>query len=195
MDFMSETDKKNVCRLAVEITDSGKWLQLSTIKYRAHDGMEHTWECADRVASNGAVVIIPLLKSTNEIILVRQYRPPVDGFVIEFPAGLIDDGETAASTAKRELIEETGYHGSVITVSCNTYNSPGMSGERTEIAIVEIDEAYHVNNPPVPQMEGTEDIETFIVKRDKLLEFIQQAEVAGDGIDSKVMAFAIAAKI
>ena len=190
---MSETEKKIACRLGVEVTGRGKWLQLSTIKYRAHDGMEHSWECADRVASNGAVVIIPLLKSSNEVILVRQYRPPVDGFVIEFPAGLIDDGETAATTAQRELIEETGYHCSVIAVSDNTYNSPGMSGERTEIALVEIDEAFHLNNPPVPQMEGTEDIETFIVKRDNLLEFIQQAERTGDGIDSKVMAFAIAA--
>ncbi|MCF6175082.1 MAG: NUDIX hydrolase [Victivallaceae bacterium] len=189
---MYETDKRNVCRLAVEVTGGGKWLQLSTIKYRASDGMVHSWECADRVASNGAVVIIPLFKSTNEIILVRQYRPPVDKFVIEFPAGLIDDGETAATTAKRELLEETGYRGSVISVSCNTYNSPGMSGERTEIATVEIDEAFHVNNPPVTQMEGTEDIETFIVKRDNLMKFIQQAEAAGDGIDSKVMAFAIA---
>jgi ADP-ribose diphosphatase len=190
---MCETDKKNVCRLAVEVTERGKWLQLSTIKYRAHDGMEHSWECADRVASNGAVVIIPLLKSTNEVILVRQYRPPVDKYVIEFPAGLIDDGESAETTAKRELLEETGYRCSVLSVSSNTYNSPGMSGERTEIAMVEVDEAFHINNSPVTQMEGTEDIETFIVKRDNLMTFIQQAEASGDGIDSKVMAFAIAA--
>jgi ADP-ribose pyrophosphatase len=192
---MFEFKQKNVCRLSSAVSASGKWLQLSTIKYRASDGVEHLWECADRVASNGAVVIIPLLKSSNEVILVRQYRPPVDGFVIEFPAGLIDDGETATTTATRELLEETGYHGSVISVSNNTYNSPGMSGERTEIAVVEIDETYHRSNPPIPQMEGTEDIETFIVKRDNLLTFIKQAKAAGDVIDSKVMAFAIALKI
>ena len=192
---MFEFKQKTAGQLSRKVSESGKWLQLSTIKYRANDGIEHLWECADRVASNGAVVIIPLLKSRNEVILVRQYRPPVDGFVIEFPAGLIDDGETAATTAKRELLEETGYYGSVISVSNHTYNSPGMSGERTEIAVVEIDEVYHRTNPPIPQLEGTEDIETFIVKRDNLLTFIQQAEAAGDGIDSKVMAFAIASKI
>lgn len=189
---MVNIKNKTECRLAVEVTGHGKWLQLSNIKYRASDGKEHFWECADRVASNGAVVIIPLLKMRNEIILVRQYRPPVDGFVIEFPAGLIDDGETASITAKRELLEETGYHGSVISVSCNTYNSPGMSGERTEIALVEVDEEFHRNNPPVPQLEGTEDIETFIVQRAELLEFIRLAEQRGDNIDAKVMAFAIA---
>ncbi len=192
---MTKVDQNKEYRRSIEVSGRGKWLQLSTVKYMASDGREHDWECADRVMSNGAVVIIPLLKSSNEVILVRQYRPPADRFIIEFPAGLIDDGETAAITAKRELLEETGYHGSVINISCNTYNSPGMSGERTEIAMVEIDEAFHRDHPPVPQMAGTENIETFVVRQDKLLDFIKQSQALGDGIDSKVMAFAIATKL
>lgn len=190
---MSEGQRKNACRIARDVKYTGRWLQVANVKYRAHDGKEHFWECADRVASDGAVVIIPLIKSRNEVIIVRQYRPPTDKFIIEFPAGLIDAGETAAMTAERELLEETGYHGKVSAVSNDTYNSPGMSGEQTQIAIVEIDEAYHLENPPVAQPEGTEDIETFKVAIDDLMEFIQRSEADGDGIDSKVLAFAIAA--
>jgi ADP-ribose pyrophosphatase len=41
--------------------------------------------------------------------IVRQYRPAVEGFTWEFPAGMADPGEDPAETCKRELLEETGY--------------------------------------------------------------------------------------
>lgn len=46
-----------------------------------------------------------------EIILQKQFRPPVDKITIEVPAGLVDEGETAEQAAVRELKEETGYMG------------------------------------------------------------------------------------
>lgn len=48
-----------------------------------------------------------------EIILQKQYRPPIDKVTIEVPAGLVDEGETAEQAAVRELKEETGYVGKV----------------------------------------------------------------------------------
>lgn len=48
-----------------------------------------------------------------DIVLQKQYRPPLGKRVIEFPAGLVDKGETPEETAVRELREETGYIGVV----------------------------------------------------------------------------------
>ena len=43
-------------------------------------------------------------------MIIVQYRPPVEAFCVEFPAGLIDEGESPADAAVREIFEETGYH-------------------------------------------------------------------------------------
>ena len=57
-----------------------------------------------------------------EIILQKQYRPPVGKVVIELPAGLIDAGETPQQAAIRELKEETGYVGQVLETSPIMFN-------------------------------------------------------------------------
>lgn len=60
-----------------------------------------------------AVGIVTILnkQSGPELLLQKQYRPPIDKVVIEVPAGLIDAGETPEECAVRELKEETGYVG------------------------------------------------------------------------------------
>lgn len=57
-----------------------------------------------------------------ELVLQKQYRPPIDKVVIEVPAGLIDEGETAEQAAVRELKEETGYVGQVTEVTPLMFN-------------------------------------------------------------------------
>ena len=61
-------------------------------------------------------------KAGPEIILQKQYRPPIDKVVIEVPAGLVDAGETAEEAAIRELKEETGYVGVVSESSPVMFN-------------------------------------------------------------------------
>lgn len=63
---------------------------------------------------DGVGIIAILSKSSGpEIVLQKQFRPPINKVVIEIPAGLVDAGESAAESAVRELKEETGYVGTV----------------------------------------------------------------------------------
>jgi ADP-ribose pyrophosphatase len=71
------------------------------------------WEYVERVRSSGVVVIVALTPE-NRLLLVEQYRVPVGKMIIEFPAGMANDEDSNAhesleETARRELIEETGY--------------------------------------------------------------------------------------
>lgn len=61
-----------------------------------------------------------------DIVLQKQYRPPLDKVVIEIPAGLIDAGETAQQAAIRELKEETGYVGVVSETSPTMFNGSSI---------------------------------------------------------------------
>ena len=59
-------------------------------------------------------IVAILQKATGpEIVLQKQFRPPIEKVVIEVPAGLVDENESAAESAIRELKEETGYVGTV----------------------------------------------------------------------------------
>lgn len=68
-------------------------------------------------------IVAILEKETGpEIILQKQYRPPIAKVVIEVPAGLVDAGESAETAAVRELREETGYVGQVSESSPVMFN-------------------------------------------------------------------------
>ena len=72
-----------------------------------------TWEFAARPNSTGVVGILPITDD-GQLVLVEQFRVPVQARVIEIPAGLVGDEaefvhESLTGTARRELLEETGY--------------------------------------------------------------------------------------
>lgn len=68
-------------------------------------------------------------------MIVLQYRPPVEAVCVEFPAGLIDAGETPEQAAVRELREETGYEGKVSSEDGGVVLSaqPGMTNVKLQV--------------------------------------------------------------
>ena len=178
-----------------ELIGSGKWLNLIEISYKDSNGIKRKWENITRNLCSGAVAIIPILKPSNRLVLIRQYRPPADTYMIEFPAGLIDPKETAEATAIRELIEETGYSGVIEKITAPVYSSPGLTSETVHLARINIDETSQENIDPKPRLEDGEEIETILVPIETLTNFLQQAIQNGDSIDAKVMSFAEAREI
>src|SRR3712207_1748219 len=57
-----------------------------------------------------AAIVFPLTEE-DDVVLVRQYRPAIEGIELGLPAGLVDEGEEPEKAARRELSEETGYAG------------------------------------------------------------------------------------
>ena len=186
--------KKKPEILSKKVLGKGKWLSVNELKWQDSENRIRTWETSERVNGSGAVMIIAVIKQSDEVILVKQFRPPTAKFVIEFPAGLIDPDESAAVTASRELYEETGYHGKIIEISEPAYSSPGMSGEKLIIVTMEVDAECFSDGPPESCQEDSEDIETILVKRSELKDFFHAEVEAGNGIDSKLWTYADAIK-
>ena len=91
------------------------------------------WEYVSRARGIRAAVILAV-DAEEHVILVEQFRVPLDKSCIELPAGLIGDGvgeenEDAAAAAARELEEETGYRAGRMEVLGEFYSSPGMVSE------------------------------------------------------------------
>ena len=116
-------------RLKATTLAAGRFLRLDEVEYIDGRGQRRRWESAGRQGGVWAVLVIATLRPSGRLLLIRQYRPPVDGFVLEFPAGLVDAGETPGQAAAREVLEETGYHGCVRWMGPQTCSSPGMTSE------------------------------------------------------------------
>ncbi len=91
------------------------------------------WEFADRQRTTGAVVIVAIT-AEQRLILVEQFRPPLNAPTIELPAGLVGDepgtaGEACEAAARRELLEETGYVAESFTYLTHGPTSAGLSNE------------------------------------------------------------------
>jgi ADP-ribose pyrophosphatase len=87
-----------------------------------------------------AVAVLPITPS-GDVLLVRQFRPPVAHAVLEVPAGVLDvDGELPRDCAARELTEETGYRHRTLEPLGGVHTSVGHSSEFVHLFLAETDE-------------------------------------------------------
>ena len=77
----------------------------------------------------GSAVIVPVL-ADDTVALVRQYRHPALRYLLEIPAGSIDEGETPAEAAARELEEELGFRAGALEKLSEFFVSPGFCEEK-----------------------------------------------------------------
>ncbi|KNZ79371.1 hypothetical protein J132_10336 [Termitomyces sp. J132] len=129
-------------------TADAKWISLKKLTYLDSDGKERAWEYAERKTRKAsgidAVAVLAILRSkTNAFpvstIVIEQYRPPVDKYIIELPAGLIDEGETPEQAAIRELEEETGFKAeSLIESTPVIVSDPGMTNANMKLVVLSV---------------------------------------------------------
>jgi ADP-ribose pyrophosphatase len=106
-----------------EVMFQGRMIRLDRDTVRLPNGAETTREV---VRHPGAVAVVAL--KDDNILLVRQYRYPIDQITLEIPAGKLDKGEAPLVCAERELREETGYSGKLTFIG-KFYSTPGFSDE------------------------------------------------------------------
>lgn len=176
-----------------------RWITLKKINYIDVEGQERLWECAERKTrrSTGidAVAILALLRSKANafplsIVIIEQYRPPIDKFIIELPAGLIDEGETPEEAAFRELEEETGYKAhKVLEVSPVIVSDPGMTNANMKLVTLEV---LLENSLELPEqkLEKGEFIINRVVELARLSEELKDYDKKGFVVDARLSHFA-----
>ncbi|MEN6451253.1 MAG: NUDIX hydrolase [Thermoguttaceae bacterium] len=131
------------------------------------DGVKHVREV---VRHPGAVVILPLLDD-GRICLLWNYRVAVRERIIELPAGTLEPNEDPAETARRELIEETGYRAGRIEHLISFWTTPGIFDERMHLYLAE------QLQPGPTALEAGEDIEPLLVTWDEAMEMMRQGKI------------------
>lgn len=193
---MSKTQAK-VLKTEPLKNEDAKWIRLVLTTYKDPLGKERTWEYAERqtrpvsspVDAVGIVAIIDL-PSGPEIVLQRQYRPPVNAVCIEIPAGLVDEGETPEQAAVRELKEETGYIGEASMPTSIMLNDPGFCNTNLKMIHITIDINKPENQNPQPELEENEFIEVFTLPLKSLFSQCEIWEREGYALDARVATLA-----
>jgi 8-oxo-dGTP pyrophosphatase MutT (NUDIX family) len=158
----------------------GNFLKSVAITYKDSTGVLRSWETFERVNCNGIVVIVPVT-SEGEVLIIRQFRPAVNSYVVELPAGLNDRGESLEDTARRELLEETGYSAKEMIFLAEGPASSGASGEILTVYL-----AKGLEFKGQQRNDEAEDIEVFRVPINELYDRLFSFKKDGNQIDLKI---------
>ncbi|HSW14796.1 MAG TPA: NUDIX hydrolase [Solimonas sp.] len=165
---------------------------MSEIK-QLHEGRflrlvrDRHWEYVSRVNSSGAAFIVAVTDE-DELLLVEQYRIPLQARSIELPAGMIGDevafaGEGIEESALRELEEETGYRGSAARILLSGPVAAGLTSE--QLHLVEITGLQRVHDGG--GVAG-EDISVHRVPLAQVHDWLEARRAAGLQIEPRIYA-------
>lgn len=182
---MSVQEEKKKYESVTKLTDN-PFLNLYQIDAIARDGAHFNYYFASRNDSGHikhkthsmqpeGMAIYALTEDGTKIVLVRQYRYPINDYIYELPAGLIEPGENASEAAVREMAEETGltlkvYEGGAACFRRGFFLAQGMSDESGSMIYGTVAEETGRQ-----QLENTEDMEVVLADR-KLVKKILETE-------------------
>lgn len=115
-------------------------------------------------------------ENKDKVVLIRQFRYPINGYVYEFPAGLVEPGEDMLDAGIREMFEETGLEFAPVDAGC--YSKPffmtvGMTDESCGMVF-----GYCSGEPTADNQEGTEDIQVVLADRAECKRILKEENVA-----------------
>jgi len=144
-------------------------LVVDYVKYRSGN------EAAREIIQHPGGSVALALFDNNDILLVKQYRYPIGGEVIELPAGKLDPNEDPQHCAERELREETGYVAKRWTKLTTLMTTPGFCDERLHIYL-----AQDISVSPQGQSleEGEQTIKLIRVPLVEAVAMVERQEIA-----------------
>ena len=158
----------------------GKFLRCIITTFVDSQGMVREWESVERVNCKGIVGIVPVTDD-KEVLLIRQFRPPVKGYVIEFPAGLSEKEDELEEAARRELLEETGYSAEKMIYLTE---GPLSSGASSEVLTAFL--ATGLEFQGLGKQDETEDIEVLKIPIHEIYQKLSALRSEGNLIDLKI---------
>ena len=157
------------------LTDSGRPFDYFFVSRRKEEDLK----LLKRDISAEGVVIYPILKENPEkIVLIRQYRYPLDDYLYELPAGLIDAGETTEDAAVREMKEETGLLFEVYAKGNQAYRRPFFMGAGFTDESCNAVFGYASGTVSRKDMEETESIQVLIVDKAEAARILKEEKVS-----------------
>ncbi len=130
------------------------------------DGTEKTYTMLDLPDFAG---VLP--HNGEEMILIKNYRYPIDEKVIELPAGFIDEGETSKEAARRELKEETGYVLKSCEKLCEYHPIASLNDQKAHLFLGKVEKDGEPNH------DKGEDIEVIKISINKAYEMLRKNEI------------------
>ncbi len=160
-----------------KITDC-KHLNLISVQYQDRQDSMKNWIYASRGNSQGpdAVVIVPFHEDENKLVLIKEFRVPLQGNQYGFPAGLMDPGESIEQAGRRELFEETGLQVTrVIKQSPAIFSSSGLTDESISLLYVRCK-----GIPSTRLNESSEQIDVMMLSREDAKDLLTKSDLNFD---------------